>query len=368
MAVPKISFLIINYNYGRYVGQAISSVLSQTYHDFECLVVDNASTDDSRDVIVGFENTDPRLAFEYLDSNLHQMGAFLHVLDRLAGELVCIVDADDFLFANFAAFHAQLHCDCPTIAATSSGVLETDHAGRPLSSGFAWFRHRKAGKSFDSTQSKSSHMILGRQERELLWRQSTVIEPHEPGWHWSPGTANIYKRHYLVRCKPSRAVVNNAATDNYFMPFVHALAGSACIDLPLSAYRIHGSNVHGAQPSIPELRTFSKAAHQRSRARRSAIVRELAARARDFVSTHGRHFWTLTDAPSVPDGVPLREYFNDPAIQDILNEHFDEILAACGETETREALRARMGRKGYKLFLALQGERKSRPASTADGG
>jgi len=368
MAAPKISFLIINHNYGRYVGQAISSVLSQTYGDFECLVVDNASTDDSHDVIARLENTDPRLAFEYLDSNLHQMGAFLRVLDRLAGELVCIVDADDFLFTNFAAFHAQLHCNCPTIAATSGGVLETDHAGRPLSSGFAWLLHRRVGKPFDPGRSNSDHMILGRPERELLWQQSTVIESHEAGWHWSPGTANMYKRHYLVRCKPSLAVDGNAATDNYFMPFVHALGGSACIDLPLSAYRIHGGNVHGAQPSVPDLRTFSKAAHQRSRARRNAIVRELASRARDFVSTHGRAFWTLMDAPSVPDGVSLKAYFNDPAIQDILNDHFDEILAACGEAETREALRARMGRKGYKQFLALQGQRKSRPDSTANGG
>jgi len=360
-APPKVSFVIINYNYGQYVAQAISSVLSQTYGDFECLVVDNASTDNSRDVIARFEYTDPRLSFEHLDSNLHQMGAFLRIFDRLAGELVCIVDADDFLFSNFAAFHAQLHCDCPTIAATSSGVLETDHAGRPLSSGFAWFLHRKtAGKSFDPSQSKSDHMFLGRRERDLLWRQSTVIEPHDLGWHWSPGTANMYKRHYLVRCKPSRAVVSNAATDNYFMPFVHALAGSACIEIPLSAYRIHGSNSHGAQLSMPDLRTFSKAAHERSRARRGAIVRELASRAQDFVASHGRTFWTLMDAPSVPDGVPLNEYFNDPAIQDILNDHFDEILAACGEAETRKALSARMGRKGYKQFLALQGQRKSR--------
>ena len=359
MTPPKLSFLIINHNYGRYVGQAISSVLSQTYDDLECLVVDNASTDDSRDVIGRFANTDPRLAVEYLDNNLHQLGASLDVLDRLGGELVCIVDADDFLFANFAAFHAQLHCDCPTIGATSSGVLETDHFGRPLSSGFAWLLHLRVGRPFDRDRLNSDHMILEGRERELLWQHSTVIGPHEPGWHWSPGTANMYKRHYLARCKPSRAVVGNAATDNYFMPFVHALAGSACIDLPLSAYRIHGSNVHGAQPSMPGLRTFSKAAHQRSCARRSAIVRELASRARDFVSTHGRAFWSLMDAPSVPDGVSLDTYFNDPVIQDILHDHFDEILAACGEAETREALTARMGQKGYKHFLASRGQRKS---------
>ncbi|MET2825384.1 glycosyltransferase family 2 protein [Mesorhizobium shangrilense] len=48
---PKVSFVIINYNYGLYVEQAISSVMSQDYADFECYVIDNNSTDTSREVI-----------------------------------------------------------------------------------------------------------------------------------------------------------------------------------------------------------------------------------------------------------------------------------------------------------------------------
>ncbi|MDE2509478.1 MAG: glycosyltransferase, partial [Elusimicrobia bacterium] len=45
---PKISVVIDNYNYGRFLGDAIQSVLEQDYSDWECVVVDDGSTDESR--------------------------------------------------------------------------------------------------------------------------------------------------------------------------------------------------------------------------------------------------------------------------------------------------------------------------------
>lgn len=354
MTRPKVSFVIINYNYGAYVETAISSVLSQDYADFECHVIDNKSTDASHEVIARFEHRDDRLRFTYLDSNLNQMGAFLHVLDSLSGDLVCIVDADDFLFANYASFHVQLHLDCK-VAATSSGVMEVDSEGRPLSPGFAWFLHEKPGVALRQAldaPALDTPAVLDGENRDLLWRRSAVIAANEPGWHWSPGTANMYKRSFLQCARPSLNVVNEASTDNYFMPFVHALGGSACIDIPLSAYRIHGRNRHGALPSVPDLKTISKAAANRSRARRTDIVLALASRAGDFAATHRRSFWTMMDAAAATDGVPRQDYFVTPTVQDILAEHFDELSAACGERQTKRELRARMGAKAFAAFVA----------------
>src|ERR1700720_3062887 len=51
MPEPLVSILINNYNYGRYLGDAIESALNQTYRHAEVIVVDDGSTDDSRDVI-----------------------------------------------------------------------------------------------------------------------------------------------------------------------------------------------------------------------------------------------------------------------------------------------------------------------------
>ena len=59
MTEPTFSVCIPNYNYARYVGETIRSVLDQTYPHFEVVVVDNASTDASLDVIRSFH--DPRI-------------------------------------------------------------------------------------------------------------------------------------------------------------------------------------------------------------------------------------------------------------------------------------------------------------------
>ncbi|MET2825383.1 hypothetical protein [Mesorhizobium shangrilense] len=193
--------------------------------------------------------------------------------------------------------------------------------------------------------------ILVGQERGVLWRQSTIIAPHEPGWHWSPGTANMYRRSHLQRARPMLDVVNASATDNYFMPFVHALGGSACIDIPLSAYRIHGKNRFGEIPSLSGLRTTGVAASKRSATHRRAMIKALAARARDFVATHPQSFWTLMDAPAACDGVSRQRYFTDPAIQEILADHYGELIAACGEAQTNSELRTRMGAKAFAAFL-----------------
>ena len=56
---PSFSICIPNYNYAQYIGQTIESVLNQTYQNFEIIVVDNASTDNSVEVVKAF--IDPRI-------------------------------------------------------------------------------------------------------------------------------------------------------------------------------------------------------------------------------------------------------------------------------------------------------------------
>ena len=58
----KISVIITNYNYAAYLGEAIESVLAQTYERVECIVVDDGSTDNSRDVIAAYPQVKARAA------------------------------------------------------------------------------------------------------------------------------------------------------------------------------------------------------------------------------------------------------------------------------------------------------------------
>ena len=57
---PDISIIVSNYNYGRYLDGALSSILHQTYKNWECIVVDDGSSDDSADIIKKFVKKDKR--------------------------------------------------------------------------------------------------------------------------------------------------------------------------------------------------------------------------------------------------------------------------------------------------------------------
>ena len=64
MPTPVVTSVIIPcYNYGRYLGEAIQSVLDQTYQDFEIIVVDDGSTDNPRAVVARF--SDARIRYVY---------------------------------------------------------------------------------------------------------------------------------------------------------------------------------------------------------------------------------------------------------------------------------------------------------------
>lgn len=92
----KVSIIIPNYNYGRYVARAIRSALMQDFRDkdFEVLVVDDASTDHSLEVISSFGTMIRTIAFE---KNRGLPCARNEGIRQSRGEYLVFLDADDFL-------------------------------------------------------------------------------------------------------------------------------------------------------------------------------------------------------------------------------------------------------------------------------
>ena len=96
---PLVSVIIDNYNYGRFLGAAIESALNQTYHDTEILVVDDGSTDDSRNVIEKYRGR----VIPILKSNGGQASAFNSGVARSAGQIICFLDSDDLWYSGKVA-------------------------------------------------------------------------------------------------------------------------------------------------------------------------------------------------------------------------------------------------------------------------
>jgi glycosyltransferase involved in cell wall biosynthesis len=87
-----VTILINNYNYGRFLRQAIDSALNQTYKNVEVIVVDDGSTDNSREIISTYGNK----IVPVLKENGGQASAFNAGLAASRGEIICMLDADDF--------------------------------------------------------------------------------------------------------------------------------------------------------------------------------------------------------------------------------------------------------------------------------
>lgn len=87
---PRVSVLIPTYNAGRYLGAALESVLGQTYQDFEIIVVDDGSEDDTAAVAARY----PQVRYFY---NAHSGISVTRnlAISKAKGEMIAFLDADD---------------------------------------------------------------------------------------------------------------------------------------------------------------------------------------------------------------------------------------------------------------------------------
>eukprot|EP01037_Dinobryon_pediforme_P017631 gene17631-17835_t len=328
------------------------------YPHFECVVIDNNSTDNSRHVIDGLIGQDSRLRAVFNPVNLDQMGALLSAINDLKGDYLVIVDADDFLLSNYASVHLAAHLAIPNaIAFTSASVIEVDEDGQCLTGGYDPFLAQRAGVPLKDAQSARpyAHLFKSGITDDLICRITHVLPPDVQGWLWSPGTANMYKMSQVKDVLPrTSGPVSVASTDNYLLPITHALSGSAQICMPLSGYRIHGRNRFGATPSVYGLFHGTMSGIARSKVRRREIIRTLVSRAQFFFKKYPDSFWTAMNAPAMVDGMGVHAFFRNKFVQAIIAEHYHELVMAFGSQRIKTELFSRMKRSGYARFRKIK--------------
>jgi glycosyltransferase involved in cell wall biosynthesis len=98
MKINKFVTITVNlYNYGRFIEDCIQSILNQTYENFELIVVDDCSTDDSYDRAKKFENKDNRVKVIRLNKNSGVGCAKNEGIIRSKGDYIVTLDADDVM-------------------------------------------------------------------------------------------------------------------------------------------------------------------------------------------------------------------------------------------------------------------------------
>lgn len=137
---PLVSVILPSYNYGRYLPQRIQSIVDQTFRDFELIVIDDASTDDSAAIIARYED-DPRLRAVYCDENSGSVYQRWNEGAALArGQYLWFAGADDYCEPTLLEQLVLLIERHPFTGIAFARSWMVDETGRPLFCAPAWTR------------------------------------------------------------------------------------------------------------------------------------------------------------------------------------------------------------------------------------
>ena len=96
--MAKVSIIMPVYNVEKYVSDAIDSVLKQIYNDFELLLINDGSTDNSWELCKEYGKKDDRIVLLENNSENHGPGSTRNIgLDHATGEYIYFMDADDWI-------------------------------------------------------------------------------------------------------------------------------------------------------------------------------------------------------------------------------------------------------------------------------
>ena len=117
--MSKVSVIMPVYNVEKYLGEAIESVLNQTYTDFELLLINDRSTDNSKEICRNYSERDSRITLLENNSKNHGPGPTRNIgLDYATGEYVYFMDADDW------ADEELLQCAVNRMQETNADIVQ----------------------------------------------------------------------------------------------------------------------------------------------------------------------------------------------------------------------------------------------------
>jgi len=128
---PKVSVCIPVYNGQDYIAEAIESVQAQTFHDYEIIVCDNCSTDDTEKIVRSYD--DARIRYCRNEKNLGLVGNANRCLELSEGEYICILHHDDTMLPENLELKAKVLDENPQVGFVHSNLYWVDEGGNVLS-------------------------------------------------------------------------------------------------------------------------------------------------------------------------------------------------------------------------------------------
>ncbi len=153
--MPKISVILPNFNHGKFLTKRIESILNQTFQDFELLILDDASVDESRKIIEAYSQNQK---VSHIEINAKNSGStfiqWQKGIELAKGELIWIAESDDIAETEFLNYHFQQFENNPNLAVSfcastwidsnDTVIHEPEHEHEFTKSGYDLFKNEFA--------------------------------------------------------------------------------------------------------------------------------------------------------------------------------------------------------------------------------
>lgn len=126
----NVSVLLPAYNCAEFLAQALQSILDQSYTDFELIIIDDGSSDNSGKIADDFAAADPRITV-YHTENRGLVDALNLAASKASGKFLARMDGDDISYPHRFARQVKVLEDDPEIVAVSNSIVIIDQNGRP---------------------------------------------------------------------------------------------------------------------------------------------------------------------------------------------------------------------------------------------
>jgi len=218
---PLVSVLVTSYNYGRFIREAINSVLGQPYQKVEVIVCDDASQDDSCAIVEEYAQRDPRVRLIRSPDNRGMAASTNAAFAASSGAIICLLDADDVFCADKITRVVQQFIAEPRAGFLLHSMIVVNATGTtiqpiPLIPAFerGWIAERVIRRGGRLREMPTSALCIRREAAEQVFPM-----PEPP-----------FRR----------------AADGFVFTLLPLLTEVTAIDEPLARYRVHTENDFGS--------------------------------------------------------------------------------------------------------------------------
>jgi len=217
-----VDIVVNNYNYGRFLAEAIESALGQTHERVRTIVVDDGSSDGSRELLRDYEDR----VTVVLKENGGQASALNLGMERSEGDVVIFLDADDTLDPEAAARVAAVFAAEEAVAKVQFRTAVIDAEGEPT-----------------GAIKPAAHLPMPSGDL----RGDELAFPYD--LVWMATSANAFRAEALRRILPIPEQDFRLCADWYLVHLTALLGEVISLDEICGAYRLHGANSYEPQGS-----------------------------------------------------------------------------------------------------------------------